>query len=174
MKVTLEAGASIDVLSADEAQAQTDQLAREIRKLNECPTVMIVAANFVVDAGGLIGGGLAGPGQTVFDCPPGMVAKLHRLVFASPAYTPAAPLVAGSIAWYRNNPEPGALIEFLPKSPTAATVPLVPALITAGEHNAAQLRAGDSLVFVGAGLPAAANISVNIQVQLLPTTETVH
>jgi hypothetical protein len=172
VKVKFSAGAEADILSEPEYRAGVDAIRGSLHKVEDKINGLVPrldrldSAVFNADAAGNVGGGATGPGTAVSACPLGQSAKLHRISLTAAGFTPTAPLTQGWIAWYRNAPSATGLVMFLPVGTTA----VAPVVIVEGQHDAALLRDGDSLVVVGAGLPANQAFGMAFQIQTLGTT----
>lgn len=161
MKVKLQAGMEMDVLSPAEHQAQTDRVLAELRR-NRGPLVIVQTAMLQVDGAGLLGGGIDGIGAELYQCPTGRSAQIHRLALAAYGSTPAAPLAAGWITGHRNAASNLSLVYVIP---TAVAGPVIPKVIDDGSDGVI-LRPGENLILVGAGLTANLQIAATLQIEL--------
>lgn len=163
MKCELKAGASIDVLSPKEHKEQTDRLLEELKRAARGPLVDLTSAIVATDAAGALGGGLTGPGIVVYTCPMGRTARLHRFSITTDAATPSAPVAAGWLSIYRNQPGPTALVHAFPQPGSATLLPIVQ---TWGGETAPVFRSGDRIMLAGAALPVSTKIGVTLQLCL--------
>lgn len=168
MKFTLRAGGEIDVLSSEEYDRGVERTAGELRAIRRqlAPSTLIVVQANATTVGAVLGGGINGQGAPLYECPPGRVARVHRLVANTGSVTPIAPDVTGWLGFYRNLPSPSNLVGFLPENAGDNTLP---GLLTDGGDNAIVLREAEPLLVVGDLLPADETIVFQLQVQLHET-----
>jgi hypothetical protein len=160
VKVELRAGATVDLLSPDEHHEEMQRVVNAVRELRSPPTIIDHVENVATDAGGLLGGGANGAGEVIYACPPGIAqVRVVRGSVAAPGFTPAAPLAAGWIVYYRDRPGPGNQAMILP----AAGTTVLPVVFTEGDASAIRLRAGERLAVAGEGLPANLRIAFAFQ-----------
>lgn len=166
MKVELKAGASIDVLNADELEERMrpmfDRLV-EAQADAEGTPFDIPGAKINVPVSGHIGE------TKLYSVPTGFTATIHRISFAADGYTPGAPLApsGGWLALWRNTASPYNLLYPFPSGNTA----LAPVVVTEGNKQAADLRNGEVLVLTGelGTLAAITGLYVSIHVMLKRT-----
>lgn len=177
--VKLEAGAVLDLLSGDEYEKGTSTLTGKLDKISDqlgaidSPPMLVRVPNEVTtDASGNIGGGSLispslNPPPILYRAPVGQTARIVRMSLADGTHTPIAPLAAGWLMFYVDQPSPGNLVTFAPQ---LGSTNVLPNVYTDGTHSATMLRDGQALIVVGGGLPANTNIGVGLQVWLYPTS----
>jgi hypothetical protein len=169
----LRAGAEIDVLSPGDLEAAVDRVLSHMERGHQLgPTILRRGPRetIVVDGGGNLGGGAAGPGIEIYRCPVGTYAIMHRFsLAASPGASgsPSVPLTAGWVALYVSTPSSDALVTFAPQ--TSSSTLVLPLVISEG-NGAIKIQNGESIQLVGGGLPPGATLGCLTQIELFPET----
>lgn len=166
----LKAGAQIDVLTPADMKHHTDRLVHELSRIARDPVVLRRGPREVIttDAGGNLGGGAQGPGIELYRCPVGTFAQLQRFSLSAPpgaSGSPGTALTTGWVALYVSTPASDALVNFTPQGPAGSVV--LPFMFEEGD-GAVKIQNGESLLLVGAGLPASSTYGCLTQVRLWP------
>jgi len=126
------------------------------------PTPQKATFNVVADNLGVIGGGLTSPNPvTIYQCPMGSEAWIHRAAITSPQGQPKSPLTTGQLMCISGS---GELMFFLPVSGQVAPV----VVLSEGRASAPHLNAGSRLAVYGDSFPA--NCSLRFDLQIILTT----
>lgn len=166
--VKLIAGAELDLASGAELKEQTAQLGAKLDQLAAGPMFELSGALVTSDAGGLVGGGAAGNGVTLFRAPDNCAARISRLSVKSPSATPSSPITTGWMELYRDAPNNySGLAIFLPISGVVA-----PVVVVEGRTDALLLRNGQPLVVIGSGLPVSTQFAFGFQIELISSNPT--
>lgn len=160
-KYELRAGAEIDILTPAEHAKRMDKTDKEFRNSLD-GEALTGTQQIATDAAGNVGGGVNGPGVTLYEAPAGMTAHLHRVTMSANGFTPILPVSSGWLAWYRGAPSSGSLVMFTPSSGTG----VIPFVWSEGRHSAPIFRPGEYLVLSGAGLPASLQVGIAFQFTL--------
>lgn len=170
MKMKLEGGAMVDLLSGEEFHQGIELLGGRItdasKAMERLPAAdgitQTIPATVTTDGSGNLGGGVNPTNPpALWRVPQGFSARLFRGTVDTTAATPAAPITAGWMRLYRDQVLPSSLIMFLPVGGVVA-----PLVWTDGRHNAAYLTDGQQLVVVGAGLPVNTTFGFSFTVTL--------
>lgn len=157
-KFKLQAGAELDLMTADEMGGLLD---RHAKTLSAVPLIARTTFPLVADNNGNIGGGAQGNGVAVLKVKPGQRFDLLRVLLDSPAATPAAPITAGWVELKRDTGANPAEMFFPGSGNTVA-----PALYTDGD-SCLRLFGGETLYAFGAGLAAGLSLVLSIQYRIV-------
>lgn len=161
MKIQLVAGAEVDLLNADELEEAINPLRAAIDELKRLDTYLQVPCpKITVPSSGVV------PETTLYTCPVGYRATIHRLAISADGFTPGAPLTtAGAwLAFWKETATPYNLIYPLPQ-PNSSVLPVV---ITEGNNAGPVFRNGQHLIITGAlgAITDQTGLYVSLQVRL--------
>ena len=163
----LRAGAKIELLTPEELADQLDALKEFLGNSTPVPTVIHTPpVTLTTDASGNVGGGAAGVAPvTLYECPVGFQAMIHRIVVDAPSATPAAPLTAGWMRFTRNAATVNSTEFFVPVNGDVA-----PVESDWGSNSGPMLLSGESLVVWGTALGTTIQYVIHCQVRLWAAT----
>ncbi len=163
-KVTLRAGAEIDLLSHEEMrQALTEHAGRLLKAIADPETLSIVETATTDSSGNLAPAGQIVP---LLKVPVGMIAIVHRINVEAAGHTRAAPLAPGYINFCADTTEASAVLVGLPADGTTTSAP---ASIVDSLSAAAVLKSGQTFGAYGASLAASTLFTFRMQYVLKET-----
>lgn len=164
-KVTLRAGAEIDLASTDDMRAAlSEHAARLLKAIAEPETLTIVATATTDSSGNLPSGG----GQAIvpiLHVPLGMIAIVHRINIEAAGFTRAAPTSSGYLNFCVDSTAASGV---LVGTPAGSTV-VAPATIVDSLSAAPVVKSGQVFGVYGAGLANSTEFTFRVQYVLKET-----